>query len=346
MKAQSAFTLLEMLLAMTLSSVVIVSLLTVHRSMVTNLERAQDLMSIDHKVGLLFNQMERDFATAYIPFLALEEKHKKTASPGKQQPEQPRGDETQKKAAEQRKTFFVGKVNEQVGISKFDGKKAELLSYVSFICTNPLQIIDEKRQRLVRVIYELIVDKTKSSPGAVVYQLVRRETTDLLNVRVRANELEEPAKNKIIRSYVVADGIKSLFIEYSAPKEQKGNKHIEEGEEFSSFRWGERDDTKAVVPQKVSVWIDLWDAQKRKSFRFHALFPVFSYPTSDPLKKSQPAQQQKSSPQQAPSQPKRPPSPQQSSTPPLPFSASSSQPTPQSQASGMKVNQVLGDADD
>ncbi|MFA5307223.1 MAG: prepilin-type N-terminal cleavage/methylation domain-containing protein, partial [Candidatus Babeliales bacterium] len=152
MKMRHAFTLLEMILAMALSSVIIVGLLQLQRSLTNNFSVAQNLMIIDRKVSLLFNQMEHDFTSAYIPLLEREKKNDKENA------------EAEKKANDQRKTFFVGAFKDSVGsVSKIDGKRVELLAYASFICTNPFQVVDERRQRLVRVIYELVVDKTKST---------------------------------------------------------------------------------------------------------------------------------------------------------------------------------------
>jgi type II secretory pathway component PulJ len=286
MKLLRSFTLIEMLLAMALSSVIVVSLAQLYRSVMNSFVVSQDLMGIDRKVGLLFNQMERDFSSAYIPLLEMEKKSDKEKTAA------------EKKAKEQRKAFFVGTVRDQFEpTSKVHGKRAELLAYVSCICTNPLQIVDERRQRLVRVVYELVVDKTKKATGQTLYQLVRRETIDLANVRAWVSDFEPPVQKNNIRTYVVADNIKGFFIEYSMPRESKGE-NSEEKKELVLTKWGDREDTKAVVPQKVSVWMDVWNDTKRRSFRFHAVFPVFSYPTQDQTKSKQP--------QKAASSPKTP----------------------------------------
>jgi type II secretory pathway component PulJ len=284
MKLLRSFTLIEMLLAMVLSSVIVIGLAQLYRSVMNSFVICQDLMGIDRKVSLLFNQMERDFSSAYIPLLEMEKKSDKEKAAA------------EKKAKEQRKAFFVGTVKEQIeSTSKVHGKRAELLAYVSCICTNPLQIVDEHRQRLVRVVYELVADKTKKATGQTLYQLVRRETTDLANVRAWVSDFEPPVQKHNIRTYVVADNIKGFFIEYSMPRESKGEKS-EEKKEIVLTKWGDREDTKAVVPQKVSVWMDIWNDTKRRSFRFHAVFPVFSYPTQDPTKAKQQPQKAAGSP--------------------------------------------------
>jgi prepilin-type N-terminal cleavage/methylation domain-containing protein len=286
MRQKRGFTLLEMILAMSLSSVIVVGLVQLYRSVMNSFSASQDVMSIDRKVSLLFNQMERDFSSAYIPFLEMEKKSDKEKAAA------------EKKAKEQRATFFVGTVREQFEpISKVHGKRAELLAYVSFICTNPLQIVDEKRQRLVRVVYELVVDRAKSIQDQTSYQLVRRETTDLANVRAWVSDFELPVHKHNIRTYVVADNIKGFFVEYSMPRESKDEKK-EEKSVLALFKWGDREDTKALVPQKVSVWLDIWDDNKKRSFRFHAVFPIFSYPTYDPRKGKQQQPQKSGADQQ------------------------------------------------
>jgi prepilin-type N-terminal cleavage/methylation domain-containing protein len=288
MKHTSGFTLLEMILAMALSSVLVVGLVQLYRSVMNSFTVSQSLMSVDRKVGLLFNQMERDFSSAYIPFLEIEKKIDKEKAAA------------EKKAKEQRKTFFVGTVKELFETtSKIHGKHADLLSYVSFVCTNPLQIVDEKRQRLVRVVYELVIDKTKSTGVQTSYQLIRRETTDLGNVRAWVSDFESPVQKHNIRTYVVADNIKGFFVEYCTLRESKDEKAGEK-QEVTFFKWGDREDTKAVVPQKVSIWLDMWDDSKRRSFRFHAIFPIFSYPTQDQSKGKATDQQKASAPAKKP----------------------------------------------
>lgn len=277
MKMRHAFTLLEMILAMALSSVIIVGLLQLQRSLTNNFSVAQNLMTIDRKVSLLFNQMEHDFTSAYIPFLEREKKSEKENV------------EAEKKAKDQRKTFFVGAFKDIVGsVSKIDGKRVELLAYASFICTNPFQVIDEHRQRLVRIVYELVVDKAKSTFDEPVYQLVRKETQDLGNVRAWVSEFESPAQKKNIRTHIVADNIKGMFIEYETELERPGAKS-EEKKILLTWRWGDRDETKAVVPQKVNIWLEMWDDRRTRSFRYHTSFPILSYPTRELTKAKQPA---------------------------------------------------------
>lgn len=278
MNMRHAFTLLEMILAMALSSVIIVGLIQLQRSLTNNFSVAQNLMTIDRKVSLLFNQMEHDFTSAYIPFLEREKKKSEKENV-----------EAEKKAKDQRKTFFVGAFKDIVGpVSKIDGKRVELLSYVSFICTNPFQVIDEHRHRLVRVVYELVIDKAKSTFDEPIYQLVRRETQDLGNVRAWVSDFELPAQKKNIRTYIVADNIKGLFIEYESELERPGAKP-EEKKPLLTWRWGDRDETKAVVPQKVNVWLEMWDDRRTRSFRYHTSFPILSYPTRELTKAKQPA---------------------------------------------------------
>lgn len=307
MNKRAAFTILELLIAVALASFIMVGMFRLYQGVVRYLEGTRNMMSVNRKVCLLFNQLERDFSTAYIPLLAKKEKTiKEEKKPDGQQQQAPAAqtDEEQKKeeekAKELRKTFFVATVDDRADLVRIDGLKVELLKVLSLVCTNPLQVFGEKQQRLVRVVYELISDKAKSTRDQVVYKLIRKETFNLSNVYAKIDEYGPSAQKKLVRSFVVADNVKGLYIQYITQKEVKeeDKKNNEESKEIKTFVWGNRKETQAVIPQKALVWIDMLNEEKTRSYRFHALFPFLSYPTAKETaeKKSeqvQPQEQQK-----------------------------------------------------
>jgi type II secretory pathway pseudopilin PulG len=300
MNKRSAFTILELLLAMALSSFIMLGMFKLYQGVVLYAGNVRNMMNVNRKVCLLFNQLERDFSTAYIPILAKKEKTVKddsktsaqqTQAPAVQSPEEQKKEEEKAKAL--RKTFFVATIDDRVDFLRIDGVKVELLKALSFICTNPLQVFSEKQQRLVRVVYELVVDKAKSTRDQQVYKLIRKETFNLSNTYAKVDEYAV-AQKKLVRSFVVADNVKGLYVQYILTREETQNdKKKEESKELKTFTWGDRKETQAVVPQKTLVWIDIFNDERTKHYRFHALFPIFSYPTKKDVEDKKDEQMQK-----------------------------------------------------
>jgi len=280
------------LIAMVLSSFIILGIMQLYQGVARYLSNSRDTMALTRTVCLLFNQMERDLSTAYIPFLMREEKGIKDADTKKddtaqQEPTAHKTPEDQKKEderyKEQRKKFFIGTIDEQAEFTKIGKRKGEQLKVLSFICSNPLHIHGEKRIRLVRVVYEVVFDKQRSTRDEKVYKLVRKETNTLNNIFAKVDEYS-PEQKRTIRSYDVADNIKGIFIEYVSKKEKEKESAPGKKKEYievSSFTWGDKEERQGKVPQKVLVWLDIWNEKKTRSYRYHVVFPVLSYPTID-----------------------------------------------------------------
>jgi len=291
---RSAFTLIEVLLALMLSSFIILGLMRLHQGVVRYLDAAREMIGTDRMAAMVIHQLERDLSTAYIPFLAKEEKEDKEKGPKKseaeekqpEKPEEPKAqkedEKTKEKAKERRKSFFVGLIDERAESTKIDGKKKEPCKYISFISTNPLQMFEDRKQRLVRIVYEVVVDKTKGSRDVAVYQLIRRETSELNNVRGQEDETAARAKRKTVSSYMVAENVKGFWVSYITlkPRDSK-KKETEQDLETVVNTWGDVAQTQGVVPQRVEIWIDFFNAAKTRVTSYHTLIPIYSYPTTD-----------------------------------------------------------------
>ena len=70
MRARSSFTLLELLIVMSISTIIMMGMMQGQRNVMHFLDRAKILMSVNRRVCLLFNQIERDISTAHIPTLS------------------------------------------------------------------------------------------------------------------------------------------------------------------------------------------------------------------------------------------------------------------------------------
>ncbi len=143
----------------------------------------------------------------------------------------------------------------------------------------------DKRIRLVRVMYELVRNKQKSTRDQACYNLFRKETTDLMNFKMKEEE-EAAAKNKqaSIRTYLVTDNVKEIYLELITEKvkEEKSKDNKQEIEEVRLFIWGEKDFTVGVVPKSLEMRIVIWDDQLKRTQEFQIFVPVFSYPTVEP----------------------------------------------------------------
>lgn len=73
MKARSAFTLLELLISITLSCLVAWGLVQAYDGLIRYIENVRDMLGMNRNVCLLLSQMEKDLSSAYIPFLSKED---------------------------------------------------------------------------------------------------------------------------------------------------------------------------------------------------------------------------------------------------------------------------------
>lgn len=311
MKKQASFTLLETLIALSLSCVVIFGMLQTYHNLIDYLKHVQAMLNTNRKVCLLFNQMERDFNTAFIPPLYKEvttEEQKEEKAKEEKKEQQPKKELTKEeqekekeKEQEKLKDFFLAVANEQE-LSRFDGKNAYPFKSLTLINTNPLQVYGQRCIRIVRVLYELQLDKENTNKESPCYKLWRRETTDINNVKVKVDEFAGPtpaSKANPIRTHLVADNIKELFIEYVYKKEPtldtQEKKESKEPEEKIFFSWGDKKETWGIVPTRAEVTISFWNDEQTNSQTFKACFPVLSFPTQKQEDKKQQEQTEQQS---------------------------------------------------
>jgi hypothetical protein len=308
MKKTGAFTVFELLIALSLTSVVIVSAMQMYYHIISTLESTHDMLGNNKKVCLFFNALEHDITTALVltdyKTKAELEKEEKAGNLNQDEKDK-KGDvvnkEDEKKKeqarAEQLKIFFMANTYENEPSVKIQGKLMPLFRDLSIVNTNPLQVYGQSRVRLARVTYELIKDKQKSTRELDGYVLWRRETSDIENTKCKESDVpvsDEKEKPAPVRSFLVADLVKSFHVEYVLllPKKQEetgkpGQKEKIEFEEKRFFAWGDKAETKGIVPARIDVFIEFWNENMTKSYLFHALFPVISFPTLKEEKKKE-----------------------------------------------------------
>jgi len=309
-RKKQAFTLLELLIAVSVSSFIILGMTQAFRNTQKILSKSRVILMMNKATCLLFNQMERDFNTAFIPVITKKELADKKEKDNDKKEEKEIKEETknkkQSKKQEQKTKYFVTKYFEDELI-KVDGKKHELFQSISLVNTNPLQVWGQKKVRLVRVGYELVKDKEKSNKERILYNLYRKETTELAN-----EDFKEPeeVKKTTIRKHLIATEITHLSIEYSMPKEQKKDKKKpapDEETDIKSFDWKAQKKKKESVPQQVGIRITFWNETLNDEATFSCMIPIFSYPTPEEKKSTEKKQPRKTDKDKTkPQEPPRP----------------------------------------
>lgn len=299
MKFKSAFTLIEVMIAIALSSIIIFGMMQNYNNVVRYLNYVRETLNETRRTCLLFNQIERDFSTAFIPPLLETMKPEKTAQGADQkQTQNKEAENTAKKPAEKDKAtkdkedaqkkeklklYFVAQRNDNEISKKLNDQRCFPFKSVSFINTNPLQVYGEKRICVVRVIYEMVIDKARSKGELLSYKLYRKEVEDLDNVAGKENEFENVKdKKKVVRTHLVADGIKDLFLQYVymgyKKTDDKKAQEKKEIEELLLDVWGtDKKETFGVVPCRVNILVSFWNDKLTKSVTYQAVFPILSF---------------------------------------------------------------------
>jgi len=289
-----------------------------YRNVMRYLDSTSEVMHTNRKVCLLFHQLERDFSSAFIPELYEEVKKPKSSnfaggteeSDEIDKPEDEKSsdkrstkntaeaqEEAKKKAekkAQLRKSYFIAAPDDRTDPIKIGDKRFELFKNVTLICSNPLQVYGEKIVRLVRVNYELTVDKQRSKGDILSYKLWRKETADLANIKCIVDDSGPAGKAKLVRTHLVADNLKSFFIEYVLVKQKKKSdknlgfsekKEDIEKVEMRSFAWGNKKEFEGIVPQRIEVRVEFWNDALTTSQSYGTVFPIYSFPTMKEKKK-------------------------------------------------------------
>ena len=296
LKKRTAFTLVEVLIALAISSFIVFGMIQLYRNLVGFLDYSRDKMILNRKSCLLIDQIQKDISSSFVSKFQEEVAKKQPGKPAEEVA-------VQKKDKKKDQKYFVGEVYDGE-YRRINGKKWELFKSINFICTNPLQVYGERKPRLVRIKYELLKDKQRSSRDKTSYNFIRKETYDLDNYdfkdseELKANEKKDTKKH-IIRIFTIAEDIKELYFEYVSVKpqeeEKKTSRSKHEEEEIRSFVWDldfikknflkkkdeKKDDeqTDYIVPQKIDFMIVFWDEQLVRESSFSGAIPIFSYPS-------------------------------------------------------------------
>lgn len=297
---KSAFTLIEVLIALAISSFIMVAMFRIYLNSVEYVNTSNEQMLFNRKIYLLFDQIEKDLSAAFIPTLYEEEKVKEPAKDGEKKDdkkdEKKEEKKEEKKPAEEPKkqkkslNFFKATIYEDQA-EKIKDKKWELFKSVNFITTNPLQVYGQRKVRLVRVMYELVKDKEKSTREKTSYLLYRKESEDLENETLKeSEEFSKKETKNLIRKQLVVDNVKGFYVDYMTIKtltEKEKLQQQTQGRELThSFVLDLKDEGKKdqsgkekekKLPTFILLKIILWNDDLSKQQSFDDMIPIFAY---------------------------------------------------------------------
>ncbi len=299
--AKRAFTLLELLISISLSSFIILFLLQGYNNASRFIKGARMQIAINRKICLFFNQIERDLQAAFIPEWRIEGKEegkdeKDTDSEGKKS-QKVEGDSGKEKSSQKNKDekeeekkkikFFTTEIFEDDTLKVWN-EKLKLCKNINFVTTNALQIYGQRRIRLVRVRYELVKNKALFRKGIEAYDLYRKEVLDIDNFKFEEKEGDKKEKYLTIRSFLVIDNVKGFFCrliperDVKEEKEKGGAKKLIEDldwKKIAVYQWGEKEKEFNKVPEFAEITVVLWDDNFKKSYPFRCVIPILSFPT-------------------------------------------------------------------
>ena len=303
---KAGFTLIELILAFMFSSIILTVLFNSFFQINRSSLLTEDIIDMNTRMLIMQNQFEKDLSGAFVPVQGIVEK--------KKEEEKPKDEVAQKKEkAEVPKKEKPKPVNDIF----YSANKGDSLNELTFISNNPMRVYEyaenaQVKPCVVRIVYRLVPDPKKK--GSFI--LTRQEGTELDFAQYKKNA------TKPIKAYELADNIKSLSIEFTAPitkeekkeptketkdkkepvKEKKEKKKaepvpFETKKEWRSNELREKKPETSQLPQFVTIKLILWDNQyeNERTFTFNYKIAAFG----QDLVKVKPEEEQKEEKSQA-----------------------------------------------
>jgi len=269
------FTLLELLAALAITSVVITLLFNSLFQTTQIVDRSDNLININTRAILVQHQLEKDLMGTFLPVQSFKEKEEE------KKPEK-------KESKKLTKVFY--------GINR-----GPILDILTFITNNPMSAYWGKqtgkaKPKIARIVYRLVKDKEIKES----YTLLRQEDSNL-----EFNSYGLGIGPKEIRSYALADGIKELSVNYKVILEPEEKKEKQEDKKTTAAKaptakkeikfktldqWNmEKEmpkDIKRRIPNVVDVKISFWDDKGQRDVPFEFSIHIIPETTEEPIKKS------------------------------------------------------------
>lgn len=293
MNQRPAFSLIELLIALGLSLFIMITVMQSYRSVTKTLTIIRQQVRLHDRTAIVIQQFEKDCSTMFIPTLhqiipdAKEDEKKPDEKLEEKPKEEPikKTEEEQKKEAEETLKQALVIISDDQDPEKVRDPKWYLFKSISGTSTNAFKLADERAVNLVRIKYELIVDKERSQRNKKSYSLVRKQSFNTQDYKLKAktgSASSDDTANEI-SSYTIADSIKSMSVKIIAEKKEgekdpskQGNKEREFVELFS---WGGEAPYGGHLPIMLSVRLVFWDENMNKELATEFAFPFSSYPT-------------------------------------------------------------------
>lgn len=272
MQQHKAFTLLEVIIALAFSSFIILAITKFlkHASYLFN----SSILSteVDRRAYLILDRFEKDLSGATIEPISEVEKSKPETSK-----KESLSNDKNKEDKEPSK-LFLASTQDTDEIKRKGKKRLQLFKGLNFITTSNMTIPGRVSIKPVRVLYSLLVDREKSRDGKTSYKLVRKETSDLNNFKFAKSSEFFDTKRATFNEFLIADNIKSFFVEYYIKKQEKDSKASStQTRVIKSFTWGDKKDTKDILPAYVNIRLELWDLNKSKEYQYNSRAICFAY---------------------------------------------------------------------
>lgn len=232
---KKGFTPLEIMLGLAIMSLVGGALMQVLFQLTNSVKKVSFIADTALQELVVQNLWEKEFAGALVPeLLPIEQEENK-----KQEQKAPE----QKEKKEEKKTVIPPK-------AFYYQSNAGNLGLLTFITTNPLQVYDTSKPRLVRVIYRLLPDKNREG----LFILHRQETTDIMNQALLENETA-------LKGFAVATGIQKISFEFLAYLQEKESEKQEQNKKEQQKEQKEKSQKKE---DKELIKRENWDANHHK----------------------------------------------------------------------------------
>lgn len=279
------FTLLEMLLSVGLSCILLYGLMRAFISVTKYVDVLRETATMQRTVGLVFCQLRTDLSAAFVPEVIFKDETKEEKEKRKKEEDQRTPEKKAAAEKEEFKPYFLLSFDEHTDAVKIEGVRRHPLKQLSFVTTNPLHVYAQKQPCLVRVAYELVQNKKRSTREREVFSLVRKEVTDITNAAVKEALKDKDTTTVTVQSYVIADNVAGAYVECEMlkkdmpRKKEDEEKEIPEDECVQSTTWGDKENLQGCVPRTVTCWLSCWEGQKERKVLFSETIEIKSYPS-------------------------------------------------------------------
>lgn len=283
---KKGFSLIEVLIAMAISSAVV---LIVYQSLSQMKRISRRLVSTLDKTGisLVYNQLGKDISGICVPVCSdTNDKDKQEPVAQKQEaPDSVSQNVDEKKSEEKEKKKKKSPVPLVV-----DSVGQESVKKISFITTNALSVYESTAPRMVKVEYKL----KPSKHDATYFDLVRIEKSFSGKQDEEVSSGDEKSDESdiaAVREYRLISDIRKMSIRCSARPPKKESKEPQDSQPapFETLtHWGDDEQRKKIekkLPEYIEVDITFGDPVLKREYTYTWLYPVPAHTESEAKKK-------------------------------------------------------------